>query len=254
MLDTRFGPASGFFARLRPARVGAAELREIADALLPTLSIPGLHTAVMDRPMGGALVVLREDERTLRVPLGDLAEDMTDAGVAPTRTAITAALATWVAHRPVTDAAAAASGIAVVDWADTDRARVGWRVVVRRGELALPWQPSAAADRAVVHRIRSAALGRAAEVRLDLHVEGPLALLSHAGAPVLASAGLVDPEGLLARIEAAGLPMPDMHVVVTPNRPVACAPGGGVAARLAGQTSEPSVTLPWLALRDLPWA
>ena len=46
--------------------------------------------------------------------------------------------------------------------------------------------------------------------------------------------------------------MADMHVVVTPHRPVACA-GPGIAARLAGETTEASVTLPWRDLADLPW-
>ena len=46
--------------------------------------------------------------------------------------------------------------------------------------------------------------------------------------------------------------MADMHVVVTPHRPVACA-GPGIAARLAGETPEASVTLPWRDLADLPW-
>jgi hypothetical protein len=57
---------------------------------------------------------------------------------------------------------------------------------------------------------------------------------------------------MLQRITAAGLTMRDMHVVVTPRRPVACA-GPAVAARLAGETTEASVTLPWRALADLPW-
>jgi hypothetical protein len=46
--------------------------------------------------------------------------------------------------------------------------------------------------------------------------------------------------------------MADMHVVVTPGRPVACA-DAAVAARLAGETTEASVTLPWRRLADLPW-
>jgi hypothetical protein len=48
------------------------------------------------------------------------------------------------------------------------------------------------------------------------------------------------------------LELQDMHVVITPHRPVACA-GPGIAARLAGETTEASVTLPWRALADLPW-
>jgi hypothetical protein len=103
-----------------------------------------------------------------------------------------------------------------------------------------------------VHRARSAATGRAHDVALDLRVEGPVALWAHAVVPVLATAALVAPERMMDRIEAAGLYVPDMHVVVTPQRPVACA-GPGIAARLAGETTEASVTLPWRSLADLPW-
>ena len=56
------------------------------------------------------MVVLEEDERHVRVHLDELADDMTRAGVSPTRAGISAALSSWVAHRPVTDAAAASSG------------------------------------------------------------------------------------------------------------------------------------------------
>ncbi|HEY0401652.1 MAG TPA: hypothetical protein VGD09_06500, partial [Blastococcus sp.] len=101
-------------------------------------------------------------------------------------------------------------------------------------------------------RTRSAAGGRAHDVSLDLRVEGPVALWSHQTVPVLATAALVAPERMLRRITAAGLSMADMHVVVTPQRPVACA-GPGIAARLAGETTEASVTLPWQDLADLPW-
>jgi hypothetical protein len=44
-----------------------------------------------------------------------------------------------------------------------------------------------------------------------------------------------------------------MHVVVTPGRPVAGA-NSGVAQRLAGDTAEPCLTLPWARLADLSWA
>ena len=83
---------------------------------------------------------------------------------------------------------------------------------------------------------------------LDLRVEGPVALWSHRELAVLATSALVDPERMLRRITAAGPAMPDMHVVVTPHRPVACA-GPGIAARLAGETTEASVTLPLAGAR-----
>jgi len=253
MMDTRFGGSSaGLLQRLRPTRIGVADLREVADGILPALATTRLRLDIVQRPGAGSFVVLEEDERTVRVHLSDLAEQMTRAGVRSTATAISAALASWVAHRPVTDAAAATGGIAVVDWADAAQTAVGWRVVVRRGELALPWTPVRKAGAAEVHRTRSAATGRSHDVRLDLRTEGPVALWSHPTAPLLATAALVAPERMIDRIGAAGLTMPDMQVVITPHRPVACA-GPGIASRLAGEIPEASVTLPWPRLADLPW-
>jgi hypothetical protein len=252
-MDNRFGGSStGLLQRLRPARIGVADLREVASAVLPVLSTPGLRVDVVQESGSASVVVLEEDERRVRVHLDELADDMTRAGVVPTRAGISAALSSWVAHRPVTDAAAAASGIAVLDWRDRDQTSVGWRVVVRRGDLALPWTPLTASGAPVVHRTRSSATGRAHDVVLELRVEGPVALWTHPAVPVLATAALVAPERMLDRIGAAGLDLPDMHVVVTPHRPVACA-GPGIAARLAGETTEASATLPWRALADLPW-
>jgi hypothetical protein len=259
MSDVRFGTPVGLLHRLRPQRVEAADLREVAHALLPCLTTPGLRVTLVERPRRGSLLVLDEDERCLRVPLGDLADDMTRAGVRPTSTGISAALASWIAHRPVTDAAAATGGIAVIDWSDDRHRAVGWRVIVRRGELALPWQPSASCDAALLHRIRSAALGRSHEVGLDLRFEGPVGLWSHPEVGLLATAALVAPDRMIQRINAVGGAMPavggamdDMHVVVTPSRPVACA-APGVAARLAQETTEACVVLPWTRLADVPW-
>jgi len=252
MTDRRFGGSAGLLARLRPERIDVADLRDVAEALLPCLTSPGLTVLLEQGSRRGSVVVVEEDERTLRMPLADLADDMTASGVRPTSTGISTALASWIAHRPVTDRAAATGGIAVVDWADSRRRAVGWRVVVRRGELVLPWQPSASCDAAAVHRIRSAALGRAHDVALDLRVEGPVALWSHPTDPVLATAALVAPDRMLQRVAAAGMSMPGMFVVITPHRPVACA-SAGVARRLAGETAEACVIAPWQALVDLPW-
>jgi hypothetical protein len=251
-MDAPFGGSAGLLQRLRPTRIGVADLREVAGALLPGLATPDLRLDLVQRSGSASVVVLEEDERRVRVHLDELADDMTRAGVTPTRAGISAALSSWVAHRPVTDAAAAATGIAVLDWRDRAETAVGWRVVVRRGDLALPWVPSSDAGDVAVHRTRSAATGRAHEVCLDLRVEGPVALWSHAAVPVLATAALVAPERMIDRIADAGLGITDMHVVVTPRRPVACA-GAGVAARLAGEITEASVTLPWRRFADLPW-
>jgi hypothetical protein len=246
-----FGGSAGLLQRLRPQRVDVADLREVAGTVLPALSTTDLRVRLVQRPRGGSVVVLEEHERCVQTPLGELADDMTAAGVRPTAAGIAAALSAWVAHRPVTDAAAAGTGVAVLDWTDAARTAVGWRVVVRRGALTVPWTADLPAEPAI-HRIRSAATGRAHDVVLDLRVEGPVALWSHPVAPGLATASLVAPERMLQRARSAGLLLGDMHVVITPQRPVACA-GRAVAARLAGETTEASVTLPWLRLADLPW-
>lgn len=252
MTATRFGAPPGLLARLRPERVEVADLRDTAAALFPCLASTGVRATLQERPHRGAVVVLEEDERVLRVPLVELADDMTRAGVRPTPTGISTALATWIASRPVSDPAALAGGIAVVDWADGRRRVVGRRVVVRRGEQALPWQPSPGCPATTVDAVRSAALERAAEVPLELRIEGPVALWSHPVEPVLATAALMAPERVVARVTAAGLGSDDLHLVVSPGSPVACAERG-IAGRLAGETGEACVIAPWRALADLPW-
>ena len=253
MMDTRFGGSSaGLLQRLRASTVGVADLREVADQLLPTLATTRLRLDLVQRSGAGSVVVLEEDERMVRVHLSDLADQMTRAGVRPTTPAISAALASWVAHRPVTDAAAAAAGIAVLDWQDAAETAVGWRVVVRRGNAVVVWKPLPTAVATAIGRTRAAATSRARDVVLDLRIEGPVALWTHRTLPLLATSALAAPERMMARISADGLAMPDMQVVVTPHRPVACA-RPGVAARLAGETTEAGVMLPWRALSDLPW-
>jgi hypothetical protein len=242
-------PSSGLLHRLRPAPVAVDDVRAAADAVLPGLITGRLRAAVLADPARGPVLVLAEDERRVRVTLHDLAEDMADAGVAPTEDGVAAALTAFVAARPVSDAAAAGSGFAVLDWTCRAQTAVGWRVVVRRGDRTVAWTPSDLADAAVVTRTRTAATARAAEAGGVLRVEGPVALWSHPGAPMLASAALAAPQQLLGRIAESGLRLSEPHVVVTPLRPLACA-SAAVCARL-GETGEACVRLPWAALPDL---
>jgi hypothetical protein len=244
-------PSSGLLHRLRPAPVAVDDVRAAADAVLPGLITGRLRAAVLADPARGPVLVLAEDERRVRVTLHDLAEDMTDAGVAPTEDGVAAALTAFVAARPVSDAAAAGSGVAVLDWTCRAQTAVGWRVVVRRGDRTVAWTPSDLADAAVVTRTRTAATARAAEAGGVLRVEGPVALWSHPGAPMLASAALAAPQQLLGRIAESGLRLSEPHVVVTPLRPLACA-SAAVCARL-GETGEACVRLPWARIPDLGW-
>jgi hypothetical protein len=238
--------------RLRPTRIDVADLLDVVEVALPVLAGPGLRVELVRRRGAGSVLLVEEDERSVRADLAELADDMTGAGVAPTPEAMTAALRSWVAHRPVADAAAAADGIAVLDWADAARSAVGWRVVVRRDHLTHAWMPLPGTAAGRLDEVRSAATARAGEVELTLRVEGPVVLWSHSSMPVLATTALASPGRMLTRVSAAGLPVDDLHVVVTPERPVACA-GRSVAARLAGETSEARVTLPWARLHTLPW-
>jgi hypothetical protein len=249
--DPRFGASTGLLQRLRPSRVTPADLREVADELLPELATPDLRISLVDRPAAGSVVVLEEAERSVRMPLAELADDMIAAGVRATPDGIGDALISWVAHRPVPDAVAASSGIAVLSWSDVRRRAVGWRVVVLRGDLAVPWTPSSSDAPLEVQRTRATAFERAAAVGLDLRVEGPVALWSHP-VPLLATAVLAAPEPLLQCIEAVGLRVDDLRVVVTPGRPVACA-SAVAAARLSGETPEDCVVLSWSQLPSLPW-
>ena len=52
----RSGP--GLLQRLRPSRITVPDLRDTADAVLPELAGRGLRIAVLDRPTGGAVLVL----------------------------------------------------------------------------------------------------------------------------------------------------------------------------------------------------
>src|SRR3712207_7892353 len=140
---------------------------------------------------------------------------MTDARVGSTPEELAAALTAWVLDRPVPDAVAAEAGVAVLDWTDRTETGVGWRIVVRRGNRALPWTPSAGLDRRAVDRVRAAAGERAAAVGGSLRVEGPAALWTHPEVPLFASAVLAASELLLERMSAAGLDLQDPHVVAT---------------------------------------
>ncbi|WP_448611675.1 hypothetical protein [Geodermatophilus sp. URMC 60] len=243
---------SGLLQRLRSVPVTVADLRQAADEVLPGLATDRLRITLADDRVDGPVVVLEEDERRVRTPLRDLAEDMTDARVGSTPEELAAALRAWVRDRPVPDAVAAEAGVAVLDWTDRTETAVGWRVVVRREDRALPWTPTSGLDRCAVDRVRGAAAERAAAVGGELRVEGPVALWSHPEVPVLATAVLMAPQLLLDRIAGAGLDLHDPHVVVTPHSPLACA-GAAVAARLAGETGEACQRLPWRQIARLRW-
>jgi hypothetical protein len=249
MSEGLFGAPAGLVQRLTRGEVRTGDLVTAVEDLCADPGAAGLQLAVDDGPV----LVVEEGGRRTRVPLADLAGEMSRARVLPTPDGVSAALRSWLIRRPVPDAVAAESGIAVLDWADVQQTVLGWRVVVAREDTAVVWRPSGTASRPVVHQVRSAALGRSSALPAQLHVEGPVALWSHPGVAGLDTALLVRPEELLEEQAAVGLSLRDAHVVVTPRRPVACA-DAGVARRLSAEASVSSRTLPWQELSDLGWA
>ena len=253
MTEPLFGAPAGLFQRLSRSEVGVGEVRAAATRLA-TSGLPGtLRVEVVDAVGRGPVLLLDDDGRRTRVQLAELAVEMTRARVPATPEGVTAALGAWLARRPVPDAVAAASGIAVLDWADPAQTTLGWRVVVPREGLVVPWRPSGSASLPLVHQVRSAALGRAAAAPAALRVQGPVGLWTSTDVAGVDTAVLVRPEELLAEMAAAGLRLRDMQVVVTPRRPVACA-DAGVARRLVAEATDACRTLPWRQLADLGWA
>lgn len=251
MTDLRFGAPAGLLQRLARGEVRPGDVREAVEQLDDRLVAAGLQLDVVDAGRG-PLLVLEEAGRSTRVLLAELATAMTRAHVAATPDAVTAALTSWLTHRPVPDAAAADTGVAVLDWADPRHTRLGWQVVVVRDGVPVPWRPTAAAGPAVLHQTRSASLGRSFTVAAELRVTGPVGVWTHPETPGLDTAVLVRPEWVQTEMADRGLRLRDMHVVVTPHRPVACA-DAGVARRLAAEGTEPCRTLPWAELADLGW-
>jgi len=250
-MDAPFGAPAGLLRRLARAQVRADDLVEAVEGLRGTLPT-GLRLLVVDDAAQPPVLIVEEAGRGTRVPLDQLAGEMTRAHVPATRDGVAAALRSWLSRRPVPDAEAATAGIAVLDWTDAAQTTIGWRVVLVRDGVAVPWRPSRHAAPAAVHQVRSASLGRSYAVSGDLRVQGPVALWSHSGVPGLHTALLVRPEELLAEMGDAGLPVRDVHVVVTPQRPVACA-DPGVARRLAAEATGSSLTMPWRYVADLGW-
>ncbi len=246
---TRFGSALRLLPRLArptcdPADLRAAALRLCAEGR------PGLQLAVQEDAHGTTLVV-EEDERSCRVHLDDLADAISRDQLDMTPAGLDAALQCWLDRRPVTDVEAAGSGIAVLGWADATERMVAWQVVVHRGDAVVGWVPHPFTPAGDVLAIQAAAVDRAADVVVRSRVEGPVLLLD-ADDPLLASAACSSPEHVLARAARLGLRLSDARVVVTPGRPVAWAEPQ-VAARLAGETAEACVTLPWRELAELAW-
>jgi len=251
--EALFGPPSGFLQRLNRASVGVADLREAIERLMSDGLAPGLEVAVLGGTGRGPMLVIDDAGRRTRVLLAELAGEMTRARVPATADGVATALAAWLARRPVPDEIAAARGLAILDWTDGARTDLGWRVVVSRGGLVVPWRPSRTATLPLVHQTRSAALGRSAVLAGTLRVQGPVALWTSTGVPGVDTAVLVRPEALLAEMAAAGLRPRDAHVVITPRRPVACA-DDAVARRLVAEATDAWAIVPCGQLADLGWA
>lgn len=239
---------------LRRPQVAVASLTEAARALVTSTQHDDTDVVLTlaAGPAGVPILIVEEHERRTVAPLDGLARQMTKARVPDTPDTLAAALTTWLHHRPASDAHAQSEGLAVLDWADPQQTRLTWRVAVRRGDLVLPWAPSDLMSVRTRERTQADAADRSHHVPASLHIEGGVALWTAADVPMLSTALLVNPDRLLADMARAGLAARDMHIVLAPRRPVACAEGG-LARRLAGETGEAHSILPWAAVTDLRW-
>jgi hypothetical protein len=249
--EALFGAPAGFLRRLGRTEVQVPDVRAAIGRLADAGLDPELQLDVVDGGRG-PMLVLEDAGRCSRVLLGALAVEMSRARVPATPDGVTAALRGWLARRPVPDRVAASHGTAVLDWADPAQTTLGWRVVISRDDLVVPWRPSRTATLPAVHETRSQALTRAATVAGTLHLEGPVGLWTSAVSGI-DTAVLVRPETVLARMAGRGVRLRNAHVVVTPRRPVACA-DAPVARRLVAEAAELCVMLPWQAIPDLGWA
>ncbi|MCZ2817842.1 hypothetical protein [Modestobacter sp. VKM Ac-2984] len=253
MTGALFGAPAGLLQRLSRAEVRVPDVWAAVELLADRGVHPDLELGVTDGAGRGPMLVLDDTGRRTRVLLAEVAAEMTRARVPVAAESVATALGAWLARRPVPDPVALATGVAVLDWSDARHTVLGWRVVVAREQLVVPWRPSRTATLPLVHQARSAALGRAAIVRTALRVEGPVGLWTSTSVPGVDTAVLVRPEELLAEMAATGLRLHDMHVVVTPHRPVACA-DAAVARRLVAEATDACAILPWQELADLGWA
>ncbi|KQS60268.1 hypothetical protein ASG36_04685 [Geodermatophilus sp. Leaf369] len=243
------GPGLRLLPRLTRRTCDPGDLLDAAHRLCA--DAPAGLRVELDHDRRDPALRVEEGERSHRTGLGALAGQITRNGHDGSPAALDRALQAWLDHRPVTDAEAARRGIAVLVWADDTESALGWQVVVHRGDVVVGWVPHPFTHADTVTSVRAAAAARAADVVVRCSTEGPVLLLD-ADDPLLATAALSAPEQVLATAGELGLRLADARVVVTPGRPVAWAEPA-VAARLAGETVEPSVTLPWSALPDLPW-
>lgn len=253
MTGALFGTPVGFLRRLDRVEVRVADVCAAVELVADRGLHPDLEIDVLDGAGRGPMLVLDDTGRRTRVLLAELAAEMTRARVPVAADSVASALGAWLARRPVPDTVALAAGMAVLDWSDARQTELGWRVVIARDHLVVPWRPSRTASLPLVHQARSAALGRAAVVRSALRIEGPVGLWTSTGIPGVDTAVLVRPEELRGEMADAGLRLHDMHVVVTPRRPVACA-DAAVARRLVAEATDACATLPWRELADLGWA
>ncbi|MBA2389199.1 MAG: hypothetical protein H0V67_02980 [Geodermatophilaceae bacterium] len=250
-----FGTAGAGLGRMpiRRSQINSDLVLDIVAEAAPELESATLRIRVLDRLGSDPLLSIEEDERRVRIDVAELARSMEIAHVTGSRRGVRAAFASWIGHRPVTDAQADATGLAVCGWADPGCTTIGWQVVVRRGNVVAVWKPSAAVAPTAIAVTRTQAQVRSLSVRVDMHVAGEAVVWTCTAAPALSTAALVSPERMLLRLSRRALPTDDLLVVVSPPNPFVCA-RGPVAERLAEESNEAHVTLAWPSVEALGWS
>lgn len=249
-----FGSAGvvGHRMPMRRSRITAELVLDLVTEAAPELETAALRIRVLDQLGSDPMLSVEEGERRVRIDVAELARDMELARVVDTRDGVRAAFRSWIEHRPVTDADAATAGIAVCGWDEPDRTTIAWQVVVARRDGVATWHPSVLMTPTGVAATRADAQTRSLKIPVDMHVAGAAVVWTCVTTPALSTAALVAPERLLLRLTRRGLPTDDVHLVLAPPNPFVSA-RGPVARRLAGESNQPHLTLPWASVDTLGW-
>lgn len=242
--------------------IGHDQLLDAVACYVPTGTERDVAVRILDDDRGCAVVVT-EHERVVREPLHALARRLSRTTADTTPAGVADAFARWISARPVTDAAAAARGIATLGWSAPHRPpahgdstatgirSVRWRVVVPRPSgPAVEWVPLLTTSRGHVEAVRSRALSRAAELPATPVPAGDAVVWTCPLDATLSSAVLRQPT--LVHRHFPRLPTGRLHVVTAPGRPVAVA-DLVAATRLSEESSDVHVLAALGAFDGVTW-
>lgn len=230
----------------RPTSVTIDDLLAAVELLGPEVVRDGVYLYVSHDAEVSSLTV-HENERHMSATLDALVEKMGRAGIEPNPEGVSRALVKWLDRRPVSDATAAAKGIATIGWLPGETG-ARWRVVVpRRSGVCAEWVPTFRTRVEDVRITREHAFARARDLTVTCLPTGDVSVWAYLLNPRLSTAVLAQPD-----LVAQGQPLEHLYAVFSPERPVAIA-HEAAALRLTEESNESHVALPLSTLNNIGW-